>query len=101
MSIVKVSALPEASAYANDDILYIIQANTDTSMQIEVGTLQLTPQVQLSGTAQPSSGGPYTKGTIVWNSNPALGGVIGWVCLIAGSPGSWAAFGQIALDSLT
>jgi len=96
MSVVKVSALPAATAYAANDILYIIQANTDTSMQIPVSVLNLTPQIQDSATTPPGSGA-YVKGTIVWNSNPTAGAPIGWVCTVAGSPGTWLAFGQIAL----
>ncbi len=48
------------------------------------------------GTAAPTTG-THTKDEIVWNSNPVAGGNIGWVCLTAGSPGVWAAFGVISL----
>jgi hypothetical protein len=35
------------------------------------------------------------QGDIVWNSNPTPGKPIGWVCVKAGSPGTWASFGMI------
>jgi hypothetical protein len=44
----------------------------------------------------PTTGGPYALGAIVWNSNPIPGGIVGWVCTTAGSPGTWKAFGPIS-----
>lgn len=42
--------------------------------------------------------GTYEVGDIAWNRSPTAGGVepIGWVCTVAGTPGTWAAFGTIA-----
>lgn len=40
--------------------------------------------------------GYHAVGERVWNSAPTAGGTIGWVCVTAGSPGSWKAFGTIA-----
>lgn len=39
--------------------------------------------------------GTYVQGDIVWNTAPTAGGNIGWVCTVAGTPGTWVAFGQI------
>ena len=50
---------------------------------------------RLEGTAAPTSG-TYTRKQIVWNTEPSPGGVIGWVCVASGSPGTWKAFGNIA-----
>lgn len=36
-------------------------------------------------------------GDIVYNSSPAAGGNIGWVCTAAGAPGTWKTFGAIAV----
>jgi hypothetical protein len=40
----------------------------------------------------------YEVGDIAWNRAPTAGGIepIGWVCTVAGTPGTWAAFGTIA-----
>lgn len=46
--------------------------------------------------AAPSTGGPYIIGDVVYNSAPATSGYIGWVCTVAGSPGTWKPFGLIA-----
>ena len=41
--------------------------------------------------------GSYNKGDIVWNDNPTPSGYVGWICLTAGTPGNWKAFGQILI----
>jgi len=48
-----------------------------------------------TGSAIPERGS-YSKGDIVWNTEPATGGHVGWVCISAGKPGTWKPFGQIA-----
>jgi hypothetical protein len=40
--------------------------------------------------------GAWTVGEIVYNSVPATGGYIGWVCTAQGIPGTWKGFGLIA-----
>jgi hypothetical protein len=47
------------------------------------------------GTAPPT-GGTYPVGFIRWNSAPSPGSNIGWVCIVAGTPGTWSAFGSIS-----
>jgi len=39
--------------------------------------------------------GMHNTGDIIWNSNPAPTGYVGWICVKGGSPGEWRAFGQI------
>jgi tripartite-type tricarboxylate transporter receptor subunit TctC len=46
-------------------------------------------------TAPPSSGA-WTVGDVVVNSSPAAGGWIGWVCITAGTPGTWKGYGAIS-----
>jgi hypothetical protein len=36
------------------------------------------------------------KGDITWHNAPAAGGIIGWVCTTAGTPGTWKSFGAIS-----
>lgn len=38
----------------------------------------------------------WRKGDIVYNTDPAAGEYIGWVCLAEGRPGTWKGFGLIA-----
>ena len=40
--------------------------------------------------------GTWLRGDIVWNTAPASAGYIGWVCVTAGTPGTWQTFGLIS-----
>jgi hypothetical protein len=44
----------------------------------------------------PPSTGRFEKGDIVFNSAPNAGGIVGWVCVTSGTPGTWKTFGNIA-----
>ena len=48
-----------------------------------------------ANTAAPTTG-DWARGDIVWHSEPASGGNIGWVCTAAGTPGTWKSWGTIA-----
>ena len=48
-----------------------------------------------SGSAAPTTG-TWAVGDRFWNSAPASAGYIGWVCTVAGTPGTWKGFGTIA-----
>jgi hypothetical protein len=39
--------------------------------------------------------GQWSKGDIVWNTNPQETSYIGWVCIMSGTPGTWKPFGYI------
>jgi len=49
----------------------------------------------LSGAAAPASG-TYVQGDMRFNSAPAAGGPMGWMCVAGGSPGTWKAMGNLA-----
>jgi len=69
--------------------------NIDTRAKLHVnGAIKYNENIHMSGTEQPS-GGSFTPGDIVWNSNPTSGKFIGWVCVKAGNPGLWSTFGLI------
>jgi hypothetical protein len=40
--------------------------------------------------------GSWQKGDICYNTNPVAGGYLGWVCVSAGTPGTWKTFGVIS-----
>jgi hypothetical protein len=41
------------------------------------------------------SAGTWAVGDIIFHTTPIAGGVIGWVCTTAGTPGTWKTFGAI------
>jgi hypothetical protein len=58
------------------------------------GAIKFNDKLHLSG-IEPPQGGAFNQGDIMWNSNPQPGRCIGWVCIQAGNPGMWNAFGEI------
>ena len=44
----------------------------------------------------PPQAGTHRDGDIIYVTDPNPGGVIGYVCVLAGSPGKWKPFGKIA-----
>lgn len=39
--------------------------------------------------------GTWSRGDVVWNAEPEAGKPVGWICVRAGSPGTWLPFGII------
>lgn len=54
-----------------------------------------TPGTVVWSTAAPSSG-TWELADIAYNSDPASGEYVGWICTVAGTPGTWKGFGVIA-----
>ena len=48
-----------------------------------------------AGNAAPTDGN-HTVGEVVYNSSPASGSPVGWVCTATGNPGTWKEFGTIS-----
>lgn len=49
-----------------------------------------------SASAVPTAGFGYGMvGDVIYNSAPATGGPVGWVCVAAGAPGTWQEFGAV------
>lgn len=55
---------------------------------------QFVPQAEFYGTAAPTTGN-WLLGDRVWNTAPAAGGDPGWVCVTAGTPGTWKAMANV------
>jgi hypothetical protein len=67
----------------------------DPSVDLHVaGPVRFNGHIQMYA-ATPPTEGTYAVGDIIWNSSPRVGVGVGWVCLRAGSPGSWYPFGEI------
>ena len=64
----------------------------------KVGSTSTTPRQSARDSAQPTSTSIYWNvGDIVYNTDPAsmTNNFIGWVCTVAGSPGTWQGFGAL------
>lgn len=48
-----------------------------------------------SAAAAPTTG-THARGEIVLNNAPTASGTIGWVCVTAGTPGTWKTWGAIS-----
>lgn len=59
------------------------------------GAIRFADKKHEVGSSAPEQGS-YTKGDIVWNTDPKPTDYVGWVCTRDGSPGEWKPFGQIA-----
>lgn len=46
--------------------------------------------------AAPPVSGDWSQGDVCWNSAPSAGLPAGWICVTAGTPGTWATFGGTA-----
>lgn len=65
----------------------------DFITDVRYGSLEFG-NVTVPGSAAPTVG-TWAVGDKVYNTAPAAGGKLGWVCTTAGSPGTWKAFGAI------
>nr|DAP03387.1 MAG TPA: hypothetical protein [Caudoviricetes sp.] len=68
----------------------------DTNSQSNYSTMTLSSEGNsiIYGTAIPTHG-TWKKGDKIINSNPTAGGYEGWVCINAGTPGTWKGYGLI------
>lgn len=54
-----------------------------------------TKKIHFSQAAAPTTG-DWTRGDIVYFTNPSAGGFVGAVCVASGTPGTWKSFGAIS-----
>jgi hypothetical protein len=85
-----------------------IYINLTTNVDVEIGQNYSTYTIPVRnsthsfaadtkryfGTAAPTAG-VYSIGDITWNTSPTAGGKVGWICVTAGTPGTWKPFGAI------
>jgi hypothetical protein len=70
---------------------------TDPFMGVILPRTRIEGQRKVTeGTVTPT--GPHVRGELCWNSDPSPGENVGWVCVTAGTPGTWEEIpGQTAL----
>lgn len=72
-----------------------------TGFYTSINDIDGTTAIRIAGhktkyaTAAPATG-TWAKGDVVWNSNATAGGTPGWVCVTAGTPGTWKAMANLA-----
>jgi hypothetical protein len=60
-----------------------------------MGTAFSAPRLLPAAAAAPVAG-TYRRGDVVYNNAPSASGFVGWVCVTAGTPGTWKTFGAIS-----
>lgn len=69
--------------------------NPDPELSLAVdGNIGFAGRKFITGASAPEYGN-YSIGDICWNTNPMIGGNVGWICLSPGTPGMWSKFGNI------
>ena len=70
--------------------------NPDPAVQFSVnGDVSIGGKKFTNGVTYPTTG-MYQVGDMCWNTKPVPGGYVGWICILAGTPGTWVPFGAIA-----
>lgn len=74
-----------------------LNANADATVSSAAVSYSapLYRNVNIYTNAAPTTGA-WNVGDIAYNSSPTAGGYIGWVCTVAGTPGTWKTFGAIS-----
>lgn len=95
----------EMSLLSGDYVAYVIMnaaafeaAGLKGCTRLKITDLLVTSGL-VKSTQSPSAGSSsllWTSGDIVYNSNPASGAPVGWVCTSSGAPGAWGVIGTIA-----
>jgi hypothetical protein len=71
-------------------------ANPDPTVKLTVaGDVQLGGKKFTNGTSAPIEGS-WAQGDMCWNTQPQSSSYVGWICIQAGAPGTWAPFGLIS-----
>jgi len=71
-------------------------SNPGTDVELAIaGNLSFANKKFSTNDSMPTTGA-YNKGDVVWNTTPTIGGYVGWVCTVEGTPGQWRPFGLIA-----
>jgi Pectate lyase superfamily protein len=68
----------------------------DMMNYVESGIYTTKQNVRNSGSEILPAAGTWTKGDLIYNTNPTPGGYVGWICTVSGTPGTWKEFGLIA-----
>jgi hypothetical protein len=73
-----------------------IQANAGRGYLREI--ISTRPSDRLVGNTIPTVG-TWKHGQVLWTPSPSTGGLNGWICTAAGTPGTWVPIGYNALNA--
>lgn len=73
----------------------------DNALPYAVNSTQSATSLMLGGrfmgvAAGVPATGTYRRGDVLFNGSPSASGFVGWVCVTAGTPGTWKTFGPIS-----
>lgn len=77
---------------------YYLKTKTDGTGIEAVSAIGTTTTMPFDTGAAPPTTGTWATGFIRFNSAPAAGGNLGWVCILGGTPGTWYEFGFISAN---
>lgn len=92
---IKGAGSPHGQVHAPAGSTYI-DTNSTTTYKKVTGSNQNGWRASGFGAAAPVAG-TWAVGDLVYDSAPAAGGNLGWVCTVAGTPGTWKPFGPIGM----
>jgi len=82
---------------ALDDLRSAILAGTYHAVEVSTGQYRIGSRVLARLSAAIPSSGTADVGDIAYITTPVAGGNVGWICVTAGTPGTWKEFGIISL----
>lgn len=103
------TVITTGSGIASPDLIFQDNEMVNCRSTLVAGIVVRGHQIQANGTnlilakeknriayySQAPTSGNWNPGDIVYNTAPTAGGNVGWVCISAGSPGTWKTFGTI------
>ena len=85
--VVNVDTFIVSASAVYTDRLFVVSANFTEAFILNDMRVRVTAAIPTAGT--------HARGDIAYNSTPAAGGTVGWVNVVAGTPGTWKEFGVI------
>ena len=103
-----ISLYVPAGTYSDNEWGEIVEALSTWAPSAPVGSRAMTGDLALTdgriqmkghyfdiGTAPPARG-TWSRGDVVFNSSPAAGAPMGWMCVEGGTPGTWKAMPSLS-----
>jgi hypothetical protein len=86
----------ENTAGKTIDVAYVGCTLGSTGIIFAAGAPSIANQPQVVWRSAAPTTGTWIRGSIAWNTTPSAAGTPGWVCVTAGTPGTWKAMANLA-----